>query len=64
MSKTFDGYETYSAKKEKLIKNLREEVSSLNSKFKKLKSDVENQEWYSRRIGTHKVQKVLPLMNI
>ena len=44
MSKTFDGYETYSAKKEKLIKNLREEVSSLNSKFKKLKSDVENQE--------------------
>ena len=34
------------AEKEKLIKDLREEVSSFNSDFEQIKSDFENQEQY------------------
>ena len=49
MTKRFDDYEKDRAKKEKLIKDLREDVSSLKNKHEQLKSDVENQEQYSRR---------------
>ena len=44
MTKKFDDYEKDSAEKEKLIKDLREEVSSFKNEHKQLKSDVENQE--------------------
>ena len=47
--KKFDDYEKDRAKKEKLIKDLGEEISSLKSEHKQLKSDVENQEQYTRR---------------
>ena len=47
MTKKFDDYEKDRAEKEKLIKDLKEEVSSL--KNEQLKSDVENQEQYCRR---------------
>ena len=49
MTKKFDDYEKDRAEKEKLIKDLREEVSSLKNEHEQLKSDVENQEQYSRR---------------
>ena len=49
MTKRFDDYEKDRAKKEKLIKDSREDVSSLKNKHEQLKSDVENQEQYSRR---------------
>ena len=49
MTKKFDGYEKDRAEKEKLIKDLREEVSSLKNEHEQIKSDVENQEQYSRR---------------
>ena len=49
MTKKFDDYEKDSAEKEKLIKDLREEVSSFKNEHKQLKSDVENQEQCSRR---------------
>ena len=49
MTKRFDDYEKDTAKKEKLIKDLREDVSSLKNKYEQLKSDVKNQEQYSRR---------------
>ena len=49
MTKRFDDYEKDRAKKEKLIKDLRKDVSSLKNKHEQLKSDVENQEQYSRR---------------
>ena len=47
MTKEIDDYEKDRAEKEKLIKDLREEVPSLKSDNKQLKSDVENQEQYS-----------------
>ena len=49
MTKKIDDYEKDRAEKEKLIKDLREEVSSLKNEHEQLKSDVENQEQYSRR---------------
>ena len=49
MTKKFDDYEKDRAEKEKLIKDLKEEVSFLNNEHEQLKSDVENQEQYSRR---------------
>ena len=49
MIKKFDDYEKDRVEKEKLIKDLREEVSSLKNGHEQLKSDVENQEQYSRR---------------
>ena len=49
MTKKFDDYEKDRAEKEKLIKDLREEVSSLKNEHEQLKSDVKNQEQYSRR---------------
>ena len=49
MTKKFDDYEKDRAEKEKLIKDLREEVSFLKNEHEQLKSVVENQEQYSRR---------------
>ena len=49
MRKKIDDYEKDRSEKEKLIKGLREEVSSLKNEHEQLKSDVENQEHYSRR---------------
>ena len=49
MTKKIDDYEKDRAEKEKLIKDLREEVSSLKNEHEQLKSDVKNQEQYSRR---------------
>ena len=49
MTKKFDDYEKDRAEKEKLIKDLREEVSSLKNEHEQLKPDVKNQEQYSRR---------------
>ena len=48
MTKKFDDYEKDRAEKEKLIKDLREEVSSLKNEHEQLKSDVENPQQYSR----------------
>ena len=49
MTKRFDNYEKDWAEKEKLIKDLREEVPSLKNEHEQLKPDFENQEQYSRR---------------
>ena len=48
MTKKIDDYEEDRAEKGKLIKDLREEISSLKNKHEPLKSDVENQKQYSR----------------
>ena len=49
MTRKIDDYEKDRAEKEKLIKDLREELSSLKNEYEQLKSDVEKQEQYSRR---------------
>ena len=49
MTQKFDDYEKDRVEKEKLIKDLREEISSLRNEHDQLKSDVENQEQYFRR---------------
>ena len=49
MTRKIDDYEKDRAEKEKLIKDLREELSSLKNEHEQLKSDVEKQEQYSRR---------------
>ena len=49
MTKKCDDYEKDRAEKEKLIKDLREQISSLKNEHEQLKSDVENQEQYTRR---------------
>ena len=49
MTKRFDNYEKDWAEKEKLIKDLREEVPSLKNEHEQLKPDFENQEQYYRR---------------
>ena len=59
MTKKFDDYEKDRAEKEKLIKDLREEVSSLKNEHEQLKSDVENQEQYTMRtcLPAHDIPK-------
>ena len=47
--KKFDDYEKDTVEKEKLIKDLRGEVSSLKNEHEQSKSDIENQEQYTRR---------------
>ena len=49
MAKKFDDCEKDRTEKEKLIKDLREAASSLKNEHEQLKSDVENQEQYTRR---------------
>ena len=49
MGKIFDDYEKDRAEKEKLIEELRKEISSFKSEHEQLKSDVGNQEQYTRR---------------
>ena len=49
MTKKYNDYRKDRAEKEKLIKDLREEVSTLKNEHGQLKSDVENQEQYTRR---------------
>ena len=49
MKNKFDGYEKDRAEKEKLIKHLTEELSSLKNEHEQLESDFENHEQHTRR---------------